>query len=244
MIVSAPTALYNAVLPESPQDDTPVTWTISSQNPPRSQQTLFQLLRTEQLRRIPGPVIDDQQRRETFGELIFRVTTSNATKAGSGAKSFEIGQLLEFDDVQQPTNVATLNVPSVVELQQNLNVLDLDALGLSESEKKLFEDNAQLVFKDKLERLNDLITDVKNTRSEIAGNQKLLNETSKAIDAAEVVFEDATGSESGQQIISGLESRRKQLQDQRDTLVDDLNNLITEANEIYNEILDVREVVR
>lgn len=244
MIISAPTALYAAVLPAEISDGTPVTWTISSQNPPRSTETLFQLLRSEQLRRLPGLVYDDKERRRALGELIFRVASGAQKTVDDGKKTFEVGQILEFTDIQPPSNIDILNVPSIVDLQQNTNVLDLSSLGLTEDQIALLTDKAEDQFKAKLTELNNIVSGIKGKQADIASNQKLVNETRKARDAAAVVFADSTDLTSGNIIIDQLNQKETSLLAERDTLIADLNLLTVQANEIYNEILDVREVIR
>ena len=240
MIISAPTALYNSVLPKTNDDPTAVSWTISSQDPPRSTQTLFQLLRSEQLRTLPPLIYTDKERRQSFGELIFRVMTAGQDDIGSGTKSFEIGQTLDFDDIQEPSDIVDLNVPDRIELQQNTNILDLTSIGLSNEQSEQLVSSATEQFKDLIINLNSTNNLINVIKADIDANQKLINETRKARDAAKIVFAGSTD----QPIVDILNSKEAQLLLERDALIGQLNQLSGDANEIYNRILDIREVVR
>lgn len=240
MIISAPTALYSTVLPKDIDDSISVSWTISSQDPPRSTQTLFQLLRSEQLKELPPLIYSDKERRQSFGELIFKVMTSGQSDIGSGTKSYEVGQILEFDDVQEPSDIVDLNVPDRIELQQNTNILDLTSVGLSDEQSEQLVSFATEQFKESTIELNATYNMINVVRANIDANQKLVNETRKARDAAKVVFAASTD----QQIVDILNNKEIQLLSERDVLISQLNQLTNDANEIYNRILDIREVVR
>lgn len=244
MIISAPTALYDSLLPQNPEDGGDVIFTISSNDPPRSSNTLFQLLRSEELLTLPAKTITKKERRGRLGDLIFTVNVGSQNFVGSGTKSFEVGQLLDFDDVVEDTQVSTLFVPDVLELQQNTNKLNLESMGLSDDEITLLTDNAEKQLESSLGTYNTIKTDISDKEAEISSNQKLINETRKAKEAAQTVFSVSTDLTSGNIIIDKLDQKEEELLLERDMLLAQLNELRDNANEIYEEILHIREIVR
>jgi hypothetical protein len=244
VIVSAPTALYESVLPREEQDDQSVTFVISSTDPPRSEETLFQLLRSEELKSLPPRIFTRKERRLNLGNLIFRVSTGTQSQVGSGTKTFEVGQILNFGDVVEPGDISDLNVPKVVELQQNTNKLDLEGLGLTDEEVDSLVGGAEDKLEDAVQRLNQVKTSISDTEAAIQTNQKTANEAKKAREAAQAVFATVTNPTEGNEIIEKLENKEDELAQERDVLITELNVLNESANEIYEEILDLREVVR
>lgn len=239
MIISAPTALYKSILPQSQTDLRNVTWTISSNDPPRSKSSVFTLLRTEELRPLPDKIYDAEQRRVVMGEYVFNVSFAGQTVAGSGTKTFETGQVISFTDVSVAIQqINDLNVPDTVDFQQNTNVLDLSSLGLTSDEINQLTKAATKELESMINELNVLVTTANDLKSEIRANQKMLNEAQKAKEAAIVVF--GTDSE----IIDKLILKEQGLVMERDQLVTDLNKQIATANDIYQKILEVKEVVR
>lgn len=244
MIIGFPTALYTASIPQEASESGNVTFTVSSEDPPRSTETFFQLLRSEEIRGLPPRIYDEITRRLTFDQLIFTVSTGTQRKAGAGTKAYEVGQLLDFDDIQEPDDVDTLNVPDVVELQQNTNLLNYAELGLTDEQVEELLLGANQRFNEEVTNLNVTKSAIADKESDIKDNQRLLNETNKALDASRAVFAGSTDVTSGNQIIEQLEEKQQQLEDVRVVLVDELNALTAQANEIYNKILDLKEVVR
>jgi hypothetical protein len=244
MIISAPTALYDSQLPKEPDDGGDVIFTISSNDPPRSTSTLFQLLRSEELTSLPPRTISKRERRNRLGELVFTVSIGSQNFVGSGKKSFEVGQLLDFDDVVEEETVSDLLAPNVLELQQNTNKLSLESMGLTEEEADLLVSSAEDQLEEALDRYNNVKTSISNKEAEISTNQKLINETRKAKEAAQTIFTATDDSTAGNMIVDKLDQKENELLGERVLLIAQLDELNSNANEIYNEILDIREVVR
>jgi len=244
MIIEFPTALYNAVLPEDANDNQNITFLISSTDPPRSEKTFFQLLYSEELKNLPSKIHNDNRRRANLGEFIFNVSFASQSNTINGAKMFESGQLLEFPDVESIDGINVLEVPDRVEVQQNNNVLDLESVGLNENESNDLIDQSETKFHKSISILNDLGMQVKDKKAAIQENQKLINETRKARDAALVVFSDTSTGVNDNEIVIKLNQKEQELISEKDDLISELNSLIDQANEIYGEVLRLREMVR
>jgi hypothetical protein len=243
MIIEFPTALYDSLLPKQASDSQSVTFLISSTDPPRSVKTFFQLLYSEELKVLPDKIHTDRRRRANLGEFIFNVSSSKPNELSIGNKYFETGQLLDFQDVDEFDPVVTLEVPDKLEMQQNNNLLDLESVGLSEAESDDLIDKSEDKFHESVSLLNDVNANIKNKKASIDSNQRLINETRKARDAALVVYSDTSTGDFNEVIVK-LNQKEQDLLAIRAGLIEDYNSLVGEANEIYEEMLKLREMVR
>ena len=130
MIITAPTGLYTPVLPTRPSDPGNITYTISTESPPRSPETFVQLPASEEIRRDPEPVFDKEQKRVFAGELIYDITVTSEARTGSGVRQFEVGEILEFSE-EETVETDPYNLDDI-ELRQDLKVIDYEGAGLSD----------------------------------------------------------------------------------------------------------------
>ena len=98
MIIKFPTGLYKSVLPINGKSGN-ITYTISSMSPPRPFINAVKLPTIEELKVTPDKVFTDEERREQLGELVFTVVNSNRSLPGSNTKTFEIGEILAFENL-------------------------------------------------------------------------------------------------------------------------------------------------
>lgn len=243
MIIEFPTALYDSLLPKKASDSQNVTFLISSTDPPRSTRTFFQLLYSEELKVLPGKVHSDRRRRANLGEFVFNVSSAKPNELAIGNKHFETGQLLDFQDVEEFDPITVLEVPDRLEMQQNNNLLDLESFGLSEAESDDLVDRSEDKFHESVSSLNSINASIKNKKASIDSNQKLINEIRKARDAALVVYSDTSTGDFNDVIVK-LNQKEQDLVAIRVDLVSEYNSLVGEANEIYEEMLKLREMVR
>ncbi len=242
MIISAPTALYKSILPKSESDPSNVTFTVSSNDPPRSSQNSQIISSVEELRQLPERVVTQDDREKTYGTYVFSVAAGSQTQVGLGTKSFEVGQILEFEE-EIPGTVTPLEVPEEVDIQHNTNLLDYQMLGLTQAETNLLIKDAKNDFNKILDELNLTMTNVNNYQIKVQDNQKEINETRKAKDAAKVVLE-YSGSTAAGEIYDKLVIREAELLRQRQIIIDELNALNSTAKDLYNKTLELQEVVR
>ena len=238
MDIQFPTTLYESVLPVDALDNRSITYTISSEDPPRAANTLIQLPKAEEIRPLPQRTIDVLTNRDLAGEYITALSFSNPNISGDSKKQFEIGQILEFVSEALPVLNNTL-IPVEREFTQNTNVLSSD-LPITEEERESIRDTALLQFNDLTDKLNVLNQDISNNQISISDAQKSINETRKAINSLTVVFDGGTNND----IITRLEVSLVALIKERDDLVSETNALSIEAQDTYDEMLKVREFVR
>jgi len=242
MIIRYPTGLYKTVLPQKPSDDESVTYTISSTVPPRSIDR-FQEIPLAQAIKPRVPITDELDRREWYGDLIYTTDDGTQSLTGSVKKSFEVGQILDFD---QDVETAPLpQAPQKTEIRHDTNLLDLRSTGLTEEEiSELTTASEQM--KQALDReLTQLVTEMANTEIAIQENQKGINETQKTKDAAEVVLVGSLGSgATGSPILDRLDERLVLLNAEKQTLIEDLSSLNTRAQNVRDELLKVSQLVR
>jgi hypothetical protein len=238
MIIVAPTALYLSLLPKDPDQGGSVTWTISSNDPPRAKISVPILTQTEELTPLPPKIFDPEQRQIGAGEFVFNVSFTNATPAGLGNKSFEAGQLLEFDDVDDVPTANRSQVPTVLDIQQNTNILDLEQFGIEESEIEDIEALARKRLYEVITELNDVKEQTNSVSVQILDNQKLINEVRKIHRSLQLILpaDDPT--------LIKLSIKETELEQERIVLIDTLNQLHKLASEKYTLVIQLREVVR
>lgn len=236
MIIEAPTALYQSILPVG-QAAGNISWTISSNDPPRQSSTIPLLTNTDEYKELPKMIFNPACREFGVGEYVFNLSYTLASKAGAGRKQYESGQIIEFTQEALP-DVDQLTVPDTVELQQNTNLIDLESLGLTEADVAVLDTDARKNMNLAIDDLNTIQANINTTKISINDNQKLINETRKAVSAASALFDIENP------IVKKLLEKQYELVSQRDVLVSQLNTYISQANEKYDTIQRLREIVR
>jgi len=239
VIISAPTALYDSILPQGQSDPGNITFTISSNNPPRTQSYVSQLSSAADYQDLPTKVYTSKERRASLGDMIFSVSYGAKGPAGLGQKMFEVGQTLSFEDVT--TELNEVQVSNNLDLQQNLNLLNLQAMGLTNEQIVRLIDSSNEQFSKLVVDLNIAFTNINDAKTLISDNQKKINETSKAMDAARTVYA-LIGQ--GKDILDSLTTTKTGLEQAKVDLIAYYNQQVIAAELIVGQILNVREVVR
>lgn len=238
MIIDFPTALYLPILPQSQSDKGNFTFTISSNDPPRPEVIPFPLQRGEATKPLPDKVFSMEDRLSTLGDFVFAMSVGTQTGVGVGNKAYEVGELLDFEEPEETTEISTLNVPEIVDLQQNTNVIDYESAGLTEEEAELVSSSARRELDIVIANLNQLKTQIADEELKIQDNQRLLNEVRKIKDAtAALSLTDST-------ILDKLTVKENELLKERDELITLTNSLITQADQEYRNLLEIKEVAR
>ncbi|MDP1712440.1 MAG: hypothetical protein Q8K86_08285 [Candidatus Nanopelagicaceae bacterium] len=234
MIIDYPTALYRDVLPGI-GDTGNTTWLISSTNPPRSTVPLQRIPDAELLRKREPSPITQRQHRQAVGDLVFSLTAAQQSISGSSTTQFEVGQVLEFTtETIKAVNPAL--VPEGIEIQHNLNVLDLNALGLTDAEISELTQESEDAKQTMEDQIAELSVASANAEVSINENQKRINEAIKAKDAADVV--------GNVPISQKLAAKITALTAERNALIDTLNALNAEVGQKFDELLKVVPLVR
>jgi hypothetical protein len=237
MIISAPTALYDSILPQEPENAGNVTWTISSNDPPRPD-TVTPIINTiEEMKPLPPLPFNPSERPINTGAFVFSLNTSTSKIAGSGKKIFEVGQILEFTEEEQQA-VTTKQTPDIIDLQQNTNILDIDDVGLTPEEIVGITEDARTRFNLLTDQINSLTSDINILKIEISDNQKSINEVTKVKNAAILIYGENS------QIVQRLTLKEESLLMQKDELIAQVDAKNLEIDAKYNELLKIRELVR
>lgn len=238
MIIKFPTALYASVIP-TVEDVGNVSWLISSNDPPRPSAAPIPLQLGESSQPLPPRTNSPADRLVALGELVFALSFGTTREVGVGAKAFEVGELLDFEAEDGVTQIDGLNVPDVVDVQQNTNMLDLVGAGLTQDEADDLVQSAQTKFDELMNSLNDIKTTINDKKVQIQDTQRLLNEAIKATNAAIQVFGGTDNV-----VVTKLTNRQSELVKQRDSLVVGVNNLSAQAQTTYDDLIKIKEVVR
>jgi hypothetical protein len=244
MIIKYPTGLYKDVLPSKPEDTTSVTFYISNNAPPRTSLIYPKVPMGEAKRkRIPAPT-DEVQRRASAGELLYTVTRSQRSDAGSNSKQYITGQILEFSTAPIKT-ADTMYVADKTEQRHDVQTFDYESIGLTTAEVQLLNDESLRQYQTLAETVNNLRMQRANAEQDISVNQRLLNEVDKNIEALQVVVENS--SETDQDVLDLLakfETRRTEIQAALDQAVTDANNYATQASATMDDLRSIATVLR
>ena len=244
MIIRFPTGLYKPILPTGSQSGN-ITWTISTEDPPRSPVRLTQIPVAEELEPNPDRIFTDRERRGQFGELVYTIARNSRSNPGSNVKQYELGEDLAFEINPPEQEVLPLESPKELEIQHNTNLLDLESLGLTEDEiASLVEGSEERQVKLESE-FNMKNIEARNLETSIVENQKKINETNKAIKATREVFEIPDGDlTNSNEIYQKLLATLADLEIQREQLIADRNAIVQDLKSITESIRRVSELVR
>jgi hypothetical protein len=243
MIITAPTGLYKSILPGETEVGN-ITYTISTQSPPKTLVNAIQLPFAESITPAPDKIFDEETRREQFGNLIFSVSQSNKNIAGSNTKAFEVGEILSFENLSPVEEIVTVKAPEDVEIRHDTNLLDLESLGLTT------EEIDELTTKSAARQLmleGDFVVkqnEIKTLEADISETQKTINENNKTLKAVRGLLGIEDNETSDDPIFQKLSRNQEVLQETLDQLIEDRNQAAVEAADIYQDLQRVSELVR
>jgi len=186
MIIKYPTGLYN--LFGSIKDAPNVTWYISTEAPPRSNDVIIKIPTAEEVRQIPVSNIERKTRRKTYGDLVYTINEVNNSVTNSGKKQYGEGDVLEFSEIEDEESIS---IPrgKRIEHRHDLNELDMEAIGLNEDDIEKFNSDVY-DKKEELEQQYLLIRqEIENIEIDLKDIQKNINESNKALNAV-MILED------------------------------------------------------
>jgi hypothetical protein len=243
MIINAPTGLYKVVLPKDKESGN-ITYTISSQGPPRQVINAIRIPIAEQFAPAPEPVFDEETHREQFGELVYSSAVSNKNIAGSTTKAFEVGEILSFENQVPVEEINTVRSPDDVVIQHNTNLLDLEGLGLTEEEIDELSKQSASKQSDLEEQFVNKQNEIKVLETQIGETQKIINENHKTLNAVRELLGLEDNEDSDNEVYQKLTNNEVQLQAQIEQLISDRNQASDEVAEIYQSIVRISELVR
>lgn len=237
MIIKTYTGAFVRELPQDDSDPTPVTYTISNKPPPP--------IVPSYIVKVPlgvaqnDPIVESSPRSD-YGALIFTYIQGNKTIPGSNRRSFEPGEIIEFDD-DVPTSSTLVNTAPVV-VQHNTNTLDLTDLGLSDAEISEIEAQSSSRIAEIKQQITALQASANDTRILIRENQKAINETRKAIKAVGVAY--VVTSTNSNAIYDKLNANLVQLESVRSDLNTLLTTITTELRTAQDDLVRVSQLVK
>ena len=223
-------------MPQQPSDVGNVTYTISNNDPASAAGNFIIYPVAEKLRKRSSKHYDQDQRRASLGKLVYTITTGGVSVVGKSTKLFEVGQILEFSDIS-PTVSDVDSVLGRIEIQHNTNLLDLEALGLTETEVNQLQ-NDSATYKEQLEtQLTQTQNSIADNKSSIIELQKTINEANKALDAIAALGGD-------DDIASKIQQTKNKAALDQAALVSETAILEDLAVTIENKLFAVSQLVR
>jgi len=244
MIVTYPTALYNNVLPQEPDDGGNVTFTISNSEPPRTSLLFPKIAIGIQRRRRIVEETTLVNRRGALGGLAFTVNKASRDQVGNTARQYEVGQILEFGDESAAQSVSPMLVADETEAQHDTNVFDYDTLGISSEEIQLINDKSLIAHDQLSTRLNQLRVLRSDAEIDISTNQKLINEANRNIAALQAIIDNSGVDHEISELITKFERKRMEAQQALDMAITNANAYASEASELLNDLRKVATVLK
>jgi len=242
VIINFPTGFYS--LPTSPSDSESVTFTISNEEPPRTN-LLFP--------KIPPGIIDRKrkpsiptivERRVSVGELIYSISRASRIKEGNNTKQYETGDILSFGDFKTKS-VEPMVIDRATETRHDLNKFDYNAMGITVEERVLIEATSLVTHDDLSDKLNELKQLRADAEVDINVQQKLINETTRNIDALNIIVDNSDETAPAIiELVEKLEEKRKATILALDQSVTDANEYAAEAELVTDELRTVAVVVK
>lgn len=250
MIINVPTGLYKSVLPKKESDATSITFLVSNTIPPRSN-LLFPKI---PIGLINGekevPIIDIVERRKDAGQLIFTVSTVAKTEEGYGLQRYEIGQVIEFSK-SNPKSIEPMKVGYSTETRHNVSTIDYGVMEVTSTEEQAIDDltlTAKDILMDKLNEYKRLRLNAEGIAND---SQKLINETTKVIDALQLTLKTngQVGSTTGEYVViadlvAKLASKRNEAFKTRDIAIEDANRYAKLASTTLDSLRTVSVLVK
>lgn len=234
MIISNPTGLYTPILPKSGEVGN-ITYTISTQDPPRSQEIFVQLPLSEEIRKSPDRIFTKIQKRRFYGQLLYDITIPGPSDEGSGNKQFEIGEVLEFTDQDLEADFYEL---SRIELRQDLKVVDFSIAGLTEEEYNELVLGSEKKINELSDEINKIGQNIKVNSSNISENQSAINNSNNILENIIVVL--GLNHPSAGKVKQNIEN----LQEERNKLLKEREGLQFILDDLRSQLQRVRESVR
>lgn len=245
MIIKFPTGLYADAgqLPVKPSDAGNVTYVISNEAPERPQSMTVQLPLSEELRKRPEKVYSDKTRRAQLGELVYTYVTASRSDPGSNRKTFSVGEFLDFNS-EEITLPEQTPIPSIVDIQHDTNLLDLQDAGLSNDDIASLISLSTTKKKELENQIATIQSDINDQKVAITENQKQINETVKIIGAVRIAVGIPEGSTQTNPILDQLLARLAELQSARTALIAELDKMNGDATTTLNALIAVSELVK
>lgn len=242
MIINYPTGLYASVLPSDMANGGNVTYTISTQTPPRTD-LLYP--------KIPKALIGKQkqirprdlvQRRPTMGDLVFTITKATRSELGNTEKVYETGQILEF--IAEPIKtIEPMLVADKTEIVHNVSRINYDGLGIKQTDIDIIESNSLVVYEQLKAKLNVIVEDRKKQEELIITNQKIVNDANRTIQALTLVNNIEYNPDISD-IILNTEVKKVAAQKKIDESITIVNKLASQATTILDQIRQIATVIK
>jgi hypothetical protein len=241
MIIRFPTGFFGSVLPSEPESRGNVTYTISSSVPPRTNLVFPKAARgiIDRKRTINQ---NNFKRRQTKGQLAFSISKSTQSNNGNNSRTFELGQVLEFNNVETRTIQPMLAGP-VSEIRHDTNQFDYELLELTQEDVDTINQSSYKAQRSISDQLNIVRQVRKNAEVEIINQQKIINDTTRNIDSINTMIADGDYPELIP-ILDKLKNRRDQAFSARNQARDTANSLALQADALTDQLRAISATVK
>lgn len=251
MILRFPTGFYTSSISTDVLNNDSITYLISNTDPPRTD-LVYSKVPLGVLAALRDPKDSNiiVRRKASFGDLIYSISTSGRTDEGNNSRQYELGQVMEFG-VESGVEADPMLVSQLTEIQHNTNRLDYISMGVSDEEQSSIEEVSQATQVLLMDRLNEAKRMRLNAEEGISTAQKVINETTRAIESLEITLSEAPAYSSlstelvnVEDIIIKLKAKRDKAFMQRDESLVSANFYASEASRLIDKLRTVGVLVK
>lgn len=241
MIINYPTGLYRSILPSSPSDAGSVTFTISNNEPPR---TNLIFPKVPSISPVPSSniPIDIIKRRDHLGALVFTTSSAVRDEIGNSNRTYEIGQVLEFEN-NETKSIDPMIVSNKSHIRHDINNVDYESIGISTDDLKIINSASIQAQNDLTISLNNVKILRANSEVVIGTQQKVINDVNRAILAMDVMYAQSNDNDI-KIIIDKLKLKLSDATAVLDSAISDANQYAAEAEIINNDLRAVSTILQ
>lgn len=242
MIINYPTGLYNSVIPIDPSDSGNVTFTISNSAPPRTNLVFPKLPTVSKFSQSIAIVPNTVKRRSDLGDLIFTTSSSMRSIIGNADKTFEMGQILDFANIPVKS-IDPMLVSNDTQIRHDVNSLNYDSIGIDDDDLAIINVASVKAQESFTIQLNNLKLLRANAEIIISNQQKIINDTNRAISAMQIIY-DQTQDTDIKAIIDKLKLKLDSASVVLDAATTDANNYARQAELINDNLRTVSTILQ
>lgn len=241
MIINYPTGLYRSILPSSPSDAGSVTFTISNNEPPRTN-LIFPKVPSISPTPSSNIPIDIVKRRDHLGALVFTTSSAVRDEIGNSNRTYEIGQVLEFEN-NETKSIDPMIVSNKSHIRHDINNVDYESIGISTDDLKIINSASIQAQNDLTISLNNVKILRANSEVVIGTQQKVINDVNRAILAMDVMYAQSNDNDI-KIIIDKLKLKLSDATAVLDSAISDANQYAAEAEIINNDLRAVSTILQ
>ena len=185
MILLAATGQYKTLLPKGPEDPTSVVFTISANEPPRTDGPYLKIPDGILFQQKSDRLFTSERRRQSLGDLVFTTKVASPVKAKNSSRLMACGQLIDFTDAELII-AATFPSDTVISKHNN-DYINIESVGLTTDESDEIAIQARAAQRAILDSIEELQKELHQLEVDINNIQAKINESTKVLNGLLII---------------------------------------------------------